>query len=175
MVTNGDAPMRYSFCMRVTIWPRPPIFSPPRAPAGVQTWQRRYEDFGEAGLAPEQRGRPTETVTEALCATVLGLIQVPPGDDGYLRSRWTSEMLAEQLYKTESIPIHASTVRRLLPRPRLGVVWNPARPTLCIQDRTKAHKMKAIKKRWTRPVKFIPFFMLMKWISVLTPVSAMVG
>lgn len=108
----------------------------------VRDWCRRYESLGEAGLVPESRGRHVETVTEALCAKLLELVQEHPDAYGYLRSRWTSEMLAEQLYETLSIPIHSSTVRRLLPR--LGVVWNRARPTLCIKDRSKARKMKAI-------------------------------
>lgn len=83
-------------------------------------------------------------MSEALCAKLLELVQVLPGDYGYLRSRWISEMLAEQLYETQRVPIHASTVNRLLPR--LGIVWNRARPTLCIKNHTKARKMKAITK-----------------------------
>lgn len=37
----------------------------------VRDWRRRYTQFGEAGLAPEVRGRLVETVTEELCATLL--------------------------------------------------------------------------------------------------------
>lgn len=122
----------------------------------IRKWRGRYEDFGEAGLVPEQRGRPAATITEALCGKVLELVQTQPGDCGYLRSRWTSEMLAEQLYESESIPIHASTVRRLLPR--LGIVWNRARPTLCIKDRTKARKMKAIQKALDKASEAHPVF-----------------
>lgn len=122
----------------------------------IRDWRRRYECFGEAGLAPEQRGRPAETVTEALCAKLLERVQELPGAYGYLRSRWTSEMLAEQLYETLGIPIHASTVRRLLPR--LGIVWNRARPTLCIPDRTKARKMKAINKALKKASETHPVF-----------------
>ena len=108
----------------------------------VRDWRKRYTQFGEAGLAPEVRGRLVETVTEELCAALLKWVQEPPATCGYLRSRWTSEMLAVQLYETLEIPIHASTVRRLLPR--LGIVWNRVRPTLCINDRSKARKMRAI-------------------------------
>lgn len=109
----------------------------------VRGWRRRYEQIGESGLVPEPRGRKETTVSEALCAKLLELVQKQPGDYGYLRSRWTSEMLSEQIYEALDVVIHASTVRRLLPR--LGVFWNRARPTLCIKDRTKARKMKAIK------------------------------
>ena len=110
----------------------------------VREWRRRYEQYGEAGLVPESRGRPAGTVNETTCGHLLKLIQEQPGDYGYLGSRWTSEMLARQLYKTCSAVIHSSTVRRLLPK--LGIHWNRARPTLCIKDPTKARKMRAINK-----------------------------
>lgn len=124
----------------------------------IRRWRHRYVHYGEAGLLPEVRGRREETVNEVLCAKLLALVQAQPGEYGYLRSRWTSEMLAEQLYETLAIPIHASTVRRLLPR--LGIVWNRARPTLCIQDRSKPRKMKAInnalkKANEARPVFYV--------------------
>jgi len=122
----------------------------------VRYWRGRYVQYGEAGLLPEPRGRREETVNERLCATLLALVQAKPGDYGYLRSRWTTEMLAEAVYDTLAIPIHASTVRRLLPK--LGVVWNRARPTLCIQDRRKARKMKAIRKALQRASDTHPVF-----------------
>ena len=122
----------------------------------VRHWRRRYIQYGEAGLLPEKRGRREATVSERLCATLLALVQANPGDYGYLRSRWTTEMLADALYDTLGIPIHASTVRRLLPK--LGVVWNRARPTLCIQDRRKTHKMKAIRKALKRASDTHPVF-----------------
>ena len=108
----------------------------------VQDWRRRFSRYGEAGLVPERRGRSEYTVTEALCGRLLALVQRLPGEWGYLRSRWTSEMLARQLNEKFALGIHASTVRRLLPR--LGVVWRRARPTLCIKDPQKAAKMSAI-------------------------------
>lgn len=122
----------------------------------VRHWRHRYAQYGEAGLVPEPRGRREETVNERLCATLLTLVQAQPGDYGYLRSRWTSEMLAERVYEALAIPIHASTVRRLLPK--LGVVWNRARPTLCIKDRRKARKMKAIRKALERASDTHPVF-----------------
>jgi len=108
----------------------------------VRVWKARYERFGEAGLAPLAPGRQAETVTEVVCATLLELVKSKPQDADYLSSRWTSQMLAEQLWERLMHGIHASTARRLLPK--LGVVWNRARPTLCIKDPQKARKMKAI-------------------------------
>jgi transposase len=114
------------------------------SPTSVRDWRRRYEQFGEAGLVPQARGRPPETVTEALCAKLLELVEQAPETHGYLHSRWTSELLARRLGETLGNSVHPSTIRRLLPK--LGLAWNRARPTLCIRDPEKARKMKAIEK-----------------------------
>lgn len=108
----------------------------------IREWRARYLRFGEAGLVPRERGRQATTVTEELCAKVLELLEQQPREHGYLHSRWTSELLATCLKTLMGIEIHSSTVRRLLPE--LGVVWNRARPTLCIRDPKKAQKMRAI-------------------------------
>ena len=83
-------------------------------------------------------------MTDTLCAYLLTLVSQLPSVYGIGRSRWTSEVLAAQIDAALSKPIHASTVRRLLPR--LGVVWNRAKPTLCIKDPHKARKMRAIEQ-----------------------------
>ena len=112
--------------------------------SSIRNWRARYENQGEVGLVPEEPGRPANTVNDKVCTILLELIQKETKDFGYLRSRWTSEMLAEQVYEHIGQFIHSSTVRRLLPT--LGIVWNRARPTLCIQDPLKTPKMKAINK-----------------------------
>jgi hypothetical protein len=101
-------------------------------------------------------GRPADTVTEALCSQLLALIGSKPEDSGYLSSRWTSQMLAEQLWERMKSSIHASTVRRLLPK--LGVVWRRARPTLCIKDPKKVQKMKEIDKALKQACAEYPVF-----------------
>ncbi len=53
-------------------------------------------------------------------------------------------MLAEQVQQALGIFIHASTVRRVLPK--LGVKWKRARPTLQIPDAKKDRKMRAIER-----------------------------
>jgi transposase len=110
----------------------------------VRKWLDLFRHFGEAGLVPNTRGRHKETVTDAVGAKLLELVEQEPTKYGYARTRWTSEMLAEQLREQLAIEIHASTIRRLLPE--LGVCWTRARPTLIIQDPKKALKMKAINK-----------------------------
>ena len=122
----------------------------------IYDWKKRFAQFGEAGLVPEPAGRPRETVTDAVCAHLLELIEKSPKRYGYLQSRWTTEMLAEQVRNTFRIAIHASTVRRWLPR--LGVRWNRARPTLHIRDRQKGRKMKAIEAALKQASRRAPVF-----------------
>ena len=43
--------------------------------SSVRDWRSRYEQYGEAGLILESRGRREETVNEALCAKLLELVQ----------------------------------------------------------------------------------------------------
>jgi len=112
------------------------------ARSAIQEWRYRFEQFGEAGLVPEQAGRKTTTVTDRVCSHLLKLLEKEPGEYDYLRSRWTTEMLARQIHTDLGVFIHASTVRRLLPK--LGVSWNRARPTLCIPDPSKTAKMRVI-------------------------------
>ncbi len=119
-------------------------------------WIQRYESYGEAGLVPELPGAPETTVTESLCAYLLTLVTELPSKYGFGRSRWTSEMLALQIEAALSVPIHSSTVRRLLPK--LGVVWNRARPTLCIKDPHKARKMQAIEQALAKADSAHPVF-----------------
>lgn len=112
------------------------------ARSAIRGWRNRFEQYGKAGLVPETPGQKPTTVTEDLGAYLLMLIDKELKDYAYLHSRWPSERLAERVFQDLSVAIHASTVRRLLPK--LGVRWNRARPTLCIKDPTKGTKMKAI-------------------------------
>lgn len=112
------------------------------ARSAIYGWIRQYNEFGEAGLMPEPPGRKPVTTTEAVGAHFLKLIDKEPEEYGYIRSRWTSEMLAQQVKKYLRVPIHASTVRRYLPK--LGVRWNRALPTLHIADLNKSTRMRTI-------------------------------
>ena len=114
-------------------------------------WRTLYEEYGEAGLQPLPRGREAWTVTEQLGEALPRLLEKKPGDYGYLRSRWSSELLALVLKDHHAIEVHASTLRRLLPR--LGFVWRRARPWLNRRDPRKNQKLQAIERalRQRRP------------------------
>jgi transposase len=81
-------------------------------------------------------------VTSEVRDTLATLLSASPAKYGYLRSRWSSELLAIEIDKRLGIPIHASTVRRLLPV--LGFRYRRARPFLFRRDPRKAERMRAI-------------------------------
>ncbi|MFQ5660202.1 MAG: IS630 family transposase [Gammaproteobacteria bacterium] len=122
----------------------------------LDDWIYRYQTYGEAGLIPEPPGAPATTVNEALCARLVELIGQCPSAYGYHRTRWSSEMLALQIEEDLRIAIHASTVRRLLPK--LGIRWNRACPTLCLRDPKKPRKMRAIRRALKRAGAHTPVF-----------------
>ncbi|HBT8544472.1 TPA: winged helix-turn-helix domain-containing protein, partial [Klebsiella pneumoniae] len=67
-----------------------------------------------------------------------------PGDFGYQRSRWSTELLAIKINEITGCQLHAATVRRWLPS--AGLVWRRAAPTLRIRDPHKDEKMAVIHK-----------------------------
>ena len=110
----------------------------------IRKWIQRFKQFGESALVPENRGRTPYSINEAICTRLLELVQKQPKEFGWFSSRWTSELLTRQVNEEFQTQIHSSTVRRLLPK--LGIKWKRASPTLCIQDKEKAHKMKKIEQ-----------------------------
>ena len=118
--------------------------------SSIYRWIGWYELEGEAGLKEHCEGnRETRSVNDEVVTTLLSLVEKEPSAWGYLRSSWTSELLARELNNQLGTALHASTVRRLLPM--LGYGWRRSRPTLCIKDRKKAEKMAAIDEALERP------------------------
>ena len=114
----------------------------------VYRWATQFQTAGEAFLEACGSGRRAYTVDDTLLETLAELVEQPPSDYGYLRSTWTSEMLAETLNSLLSRPIHASTVRRWLVN--LGFGWRRARPTLHLRDPRAATRLKAIHRALSR-------------------------
>ncbi len=110
----------------------------------VALWKSRFEAAGEAGLEPQSRGRTQWKARAEVLATLNELVRTDPTRLGYLRSRWSSELLAVELARRGVVEVHATTVRRWLSR--LCVVWRRARPTLCIADPRKGERMRAIRR-----------------------------
>ena len=114
------------------------------ARSSVQRWRALYEDFGEHGLVPRQRGRSAWKANDEVLTALTELLQSTPAERGYLRSRWSSELLALELHRLTGVEVHATTVRRWLKELNYG--YRRARPTLCIRDPRKAERMQAIER-----------------------------
>lgn len=112
------------------------------ARSSVQIGRSWYESHGEEGLVPQARGRPEWKASAAALTALTQWLESTPNDPGYLRSRWSSELLALVLHKQIGLEVHATTVRRWLKRLRYG--WRRARPTLCRRDPRKVRRLQAI-------------------------------
>ena len=112
------------------------------ARSSVYRWVSWFKAGGLEGLRRGYGGRSVRTVNEALLRALEALVQESPRTFGYLRSTWSSELLGQALGEHYGFAIHASTVRRVLPRLDFG--WRRARPTLWKRDPRKEQKLKAI-------------------------------
>ncbi len=112
--------------------------------SSLRQWRALFERGGVEGLQPKPRGREDWKATARLLQQLAALVHTDPTSLGYLRSRWSSELLALELKRRGAVEVHATTIRRWLGR--LAIVWRRARPTLCIADASKARKMRALQR-----------------------------
>jgi len=112
------------------------------ARSSVYRWQSLFETYGEHGLSPQPRGRSDWKANEEVLEMLETIVEQDPRELGYLRSRWSSELLAVELARRCGVEVHATTVRRWLARLKFG--YRRARPTLHRRDPRKAQRMKAI-------------------------------
>ena len=110
----------------------------------VYRWVDWFRDGGVAGLDRGLGGRPASTVTEKLLEAMATLLDETPRNFGYLRTTWSSELLAKALYEYFELEVHSSTVRRALRHTAFR--WRRARPTLHKRDPRKAEKLAAIQQ-----------------------------
>lgn len=110
--------------------------------SSIYRWWSLFEEYGEEGIAPQVRGRRESKASDEMFEQLEALLQETPREHGYLRSRWSSELLALELARHTGTSVHATTVRRWMKR--LGYGWKRARPTLCIRDPRKSQRMRAI-------------------------------
>jgi transposase len=118
------------------------------ARSAVQKWRGLFERGGVEGLKPLARGREDWKATAKLLERLAMLVASDPSELGYLRSRWSSELLALEMERRGWVQVHATTIRRWLAR--RSIVWRRARPTLRIADPHKARKMRAIRQSLRR-------------------------
>lgn len=91
------------------------------ARSSVGRWINWSTLYGLEGLKPLPSGRGRRWPFEYICALLRQLINHSPGDFGYQRSRWSTELLAIKINEITGCRLHASTVRRWLPS--AGIVW----------------------------------------------------
>lgn len=119
------------------------------ARSSINRWRTLFEEFGEEGLVPRPRGRTDYKANPVVMEQLTELVDATPQDYGYLRSRWSSELLARELRRQRRVVVHATTIRRWLARLRYG--WLRARPTLYLRDPRKAERMRAIEQLLATP------------------------
>lgn len=108
----------------------------------IYRWIDRFWTGGVDGLKTRKRGPKPTTVTPKLKGYLRGLLERSPRRFGYLTSRWTSRLLSTVLSRRYDYEVHASTIRRLLPK--MGYRWGRARPTLHKKDPQKEEKLEEI-------------------------------
>lgn len=110
--------------------------------SSVGRWINWFTLSGAEGLKSLSSGRGRRWPFEHICALLRELVKHSPGDSGYQRSRWSTELLAIKIRDVTGCPLHASTIRRWLLA--AGLVWCRAAPTLRIRDPNKEEKMAVI-------------------------------
>lgn len=114
------------------------------ARSSVGRWINWFTQSGVEGLKSLPAGRARLWSFEHICTLLRELVKHSPGDFGYQRSRWSTELLAIKINEITGCQLNAGTVRRWLPS--AGIVWRRAAPTLRIRDPHKDEKMAAIHK-----------------------------
>ncbi|MBP2850168.1 IS630 family transposase [Dickeya oryzae] len=112
------------------------------ARSSVGHWINWFTLYGAQGLLSLRPGRERRWPFEHICALLVQLVRRSPGDFGYQRSCWSTELLAIKINEITGCKLHPGTIQRWLPS--AGLVWRRAAPTLHIRDPKKEEKMAVI-------------------------------
>lgn len=114
------------------------------ARSSVGRWINWFTLYGVEGLKSLRPGCAQRwPVTDILQVLPL-LVQRSPQDFGWLRSRWSTELLARIVNRLFNVVLHPSTLHRYLKK--AGIVWRRAAPTLKIKDPHYDEKRHAIRQ-----------------------------
>ena len=136
------------------------------ARSSVGRWINWFTLFGIDGLKSLPAGRQKKWPVEEMLRMLDLLVQRSPQDFGYLRSRWSTEMLTIEINKLFNATLHPGSLRRWLPA--AGIVWRRAAPTLHIRDPYKRGKLAAISDALEKNCADHPVFTRMKSILIST-------
>ena len=79
------------------------------ARSSIGRWINWLTQYGLEGLKSLPSGRQRRWPFEQICALLRQLVQRTPGDFGYQRSRWSTELLAIKIREITGCQLHAST------------------------------------------------------------------
>lgn len=126
------------------------------ARSSVGRWINWFTLHGVEGLKSLKPGRaPRWPVADILHILPL-LVERSPQDFGWLRSRWSTELLALVVNRLFNVVLHPATLHRYLRR--AGIVWRRAAPTLKIKDPHYDEKRLAIELAFTQEQREHPVF-----------------
>lgn len=126
------------------------------ARSSVGRWINWFTLQGVEGLKSLKPGRsPRWPVADILRILPL-LVQRSPQDFGWLRSRWSTELLALIINRLFDVKLHPATLYQYLRR--AGIVWRRAAPTLKIKDPHYEEKRHAIERALTQEQAVHPVF-----------------
>ncbi|HGB2132537.1 TPA: IS630 family transposase [Salmonella enterica subsp. enterica serovar 13,23:b:-] len=115
------------------------------ARSSVGRWINLFIQLGEAGLISRKPGRSKGYPVQAIQKILRSLVESSPLVFGWLRSRWSVELLVLALSELFGITFNKSTIYRLI---RLaGIVWRRAVPTVNSPDPLYNEKVLALRTK----------------------------
>ncbi|WP_261850252.1 IS630 family transposase, partial [Pectobacterium araliae] len=108
----------------------------------VGRWINWFTQSGAEGLESRPAGRPPKWSPEPVLPLLSHLVDYSPQDVGWLRSRWSLELLTMEINGFFNINASRSTLYRWVKM--AGLVWRRAAPTLKLSDPDYDEKMTAI-------------------------------
>jgi transposase len=99
---------------------------------------KRFQAYGEAGLADGRADNGSDKVTEDYLWQLHRLVRMTPQDYGWRRPTWTRELLIETMVRLTGVRIHVATMSRALaqikarrgrPKQTVGCPWPKAAKT----------------------------------------------
>ncbi len=110
----------------------------------VDRWLKRFQAEGVTGLTGRKRGRPFRLGLGWVAVLVTWVTTKTPRDFGFLRSRWSGDLLVLLLREREGVTTSRETVRRWLHRGHL--VYRRPRPILKPDEEERQVKLAELRK-----------------------------
>ncbi|WP_391528947.1 IS630 family transposase [Photorhabdus akhurstii] len=112
------------------------------ARSSINRWVEWFTLYGLEGLNSLPAGRPAVWDLTPLYSLLLFLLQQSPQEFGYLRSRWSLELMTHTLNELLNLSLTQSVLYRYFSQ--VGIVWRRAAPTVKQLDPEHEEKMAKI-------------------------------